>query len=86
MFLGFCSAGGVFVLALIDDQATQILLFIKCAFIGFMIASWNGLFLAEVSNVAQEDDISEATAASTFFTFISYMIAPPIFGLIADPF
>jgi len=50
--------------------------------VGVSIATWNGLFLAEVSRVGADHDVSEATAASTFFTFISYMLSPPLFGLV----
>ena len=56
---------------------------LKCAFVGSMIASWNGLFLAEVTRVSVSTDVGESTAASTFFTFISYMLAPPIFGIVS---
>ena len=86
MLLGFFSAGGVGILAFIDAYSNEALLFIQSSLIGLMVASWNGLFLAEVSIVAKNKDISEATAASTFFTFISYMLAPPIFGALVYTF
>ena len=41
------------------------------------------MFLAEVTRVSASTDVGESTAASTFFTFISYMLAPPIFGIVS---
>ena len=42
------------------------LLFLMAMLVGVSIATWNGLFLAEVSRVGADHDVSEATAASTF--------------------
>jgi MFS family permease len=81
--LGLMSATGVSCLTLINGNFSPALLFPAVGLIGVSIASWNGLFMAEVSNIAENYDVSEATSASTFFTFISYMLAPPCFGLIA---
>lgn len=83
MILGFFSPLGLFVLTTLEVNNPQWLLLLKCAFVGSMIASWNGLFLAEVTRVSASIDVGESTAASTFFTFISYMLAPPIFGIVS---
>ena len=80
--LGFCSAFGVVLLMLMSPTMPVALLFLMAMLVGVSIATWNGLFLAEVSRVAADHDVSEATAASTFFTFISYMLSPPLFGLV----
>lgn len=50
-------------------------------FIGFMVSTWNGLYLAEVANLAPPERVSEATAATTFFVFTTYMATPPLAGL-----
>ena len=65
----------------VDDSL--LVLFVKCSLIGSMIASWNGIFLAEVTRVACSGDVGESTAASTFFTFLSYMVAPLVFGFVS---
>ena len=80
--LGFCSAFAVVLLMLMSQAMPVALLFLMAMLVGVSIATWNGLFLAEVSRVGADHDVSEATAASTFFTFISYMLSPPLFGLV----
>jgi len=81
--LGICSPFGLLVLTSLNIDEPLWILFFKCSLIGPMIASWNGLFLAEVTRVADMGDVGESTAASTFFTFISYMSAPLIFGFVS---
>jgi MFS family permease len=51
------------------------------AFMGLSVATWNGLYLAETASIAP-DSVSEAAAATTFFVFATYMLAPPLMGLI----
>jgi MFS family permease len=81
--LGLMGPLGIYVLTILSNNFSLFLLFPAMALIGVSIASWNGLFMTEVTNVAQDYDVSEATSASTFFTFITYMIAPLLFGYIA---
>jgi MFS family permease len=47
---------------------------------GVASISWNGVYLAEVARAAPPGKIGDATAGSTFFTFIGYVIAPAIFA------
>jgi MFS family permease len=61
------------------------LVFAIVLFVGFSISTWNGLYLAEIAILAP-DSVSEATAATTFFVFSTYMITPPIAGLIISLF
>ena len=61
------------------------LVFTIVLFVGFSISTWNGLYLAEIAILAP-DSVSEATAATTFFVFSTYMITPPIAGLIISLF
>ena len=81
--LGLMGPFGIYILTILNNDFSPFFLFPAMALIGVSIASWNGLFMTEVTNVAHNHDVSEATSASTFFTFITYMLAPLLFGLIA---
>lgn len=70
--------------AMSSDWSTP-LAFAVVLFVGFSIATWNGLYLAEIAILAP-DTVSEATAATTFFVFSTYMVTPPIAGLIISWF
>ena len=48
---------------------------------GLSVATWNGLYLAEIATMAPET-VSEATAGATFFVFATYMVTPPLMGLV----
>jgi MFS family permease len=61
------------------------LVFAVVLFVGFSISTWNGLYLAEIAILAP-DSVSEATAATTFFVFSTYMVTPPIAGIIISLF
>lgn len=50
-------------------------------FSGLSIATWNGLFIAEVAALSP-GRVSEATAGATFFLFGTYVVVPPIAGLV----
>ncbi len=50
-------------------------------FSGLSIATWNGLFVAEVAALAP-GRVSEATAGATFFLFGTYVVIPPVAGLV----
>jgi MFS family permease len=56
-------------------------LFAALLFVGLSISTWNGLYLAEVANLAP-DSVGEATAGTTFFVFATYMLTPPLAGLV----
>ena len=58
-------------------------LFVGAAVVGACVATWNGLFLAEIAASAPPDAVSAATSAATFFTFVGYMAAPLAFAGIA---
>ena len=61
------------------------MVFAVVLFVGFSVATWNGLYLAEIAILAP-DAVSEATAATTFFVFATYMVTPPIAGVIISLF
>ncbi len=51
---------------------------------GVFIASWNGVFLAEIARLAPREHIGEASAGSTLLTFVGYVVGPAAFALMAD--
>ena len=51
------------------------------AFSGLSVATWNGLWVAEVAALAP-GRVSEATAGATFFLFGTYVVIPPLAGLV----
>lgn len=67
-------------IAAMQPDWTTFQLFSTVLLAGLSIATWNGLYLAEVANMAP-DNVAEATAGTTFFVFATYMATPPIAGL-----
>ncbi len=47
---------------------------------GFFGASWNGITMAEIARLSPPDQIVEATAGSTMFTFMGYAAGPSLFA------
>jgi MFS family permease len=84
--LAVLSAASVLLLATLSPGLPPYVTVPIAAFVGFSIATWNGLYLAEVAILAPKDAVSEATAATTFFVFFTYMVIPPLFGLAARSF
>ncbi len=79
--LSLLSAASVLLLATLGTDWAPWQLYASLAFTGMSISTWNGLYLAEVANLAP-DNVSEATASTTFFVFATYMVTPPIMALI----
>ncbi len=50
---------------------------------GMTVGTWNGVYLAEIARSAPPAQISSATASSAVFTFLSYMVTPPLVGALA---
>jgi MFS family permease len=48
---------------------------------GLSVATWNGLWVAEVAALSP-GRVSEATAGATFFLFGTYVVVPPVAGLV----
>jgi len=80
--MAVASAAALILLAQFGADWPRAALFACAPLIGVSIATWNGLFLAEIAKVAPPDEVAEATASSTFFTFVAYMVTPPLFGAI----
>jgi len=78
--MSLSSAMACLMMAAMDASWPEPLLFAVAAFVGIAAATWNGLFLAEIARLSPPEQVSEATAGVTFFTFVAYMMAPPIFA------
>ena len=78
--LGILSFISMIFLSTLNFQPSNLYMYLIVSLIGISVASWNGLFMAEVSVISKNYDISESTSASTFFTFLSYMLSPPLFA------
>lgn len=70
-------------LAVMSGEWSLPVLLATAVFVGLSVATWNGLYLAEVAVLAKPDRVAEVTAGSTFFVFFTYMVTPPLFGLLA---
>lgn len=81
MGMSLAAAAACGLMVFIDASWPREILFIVSGLIGLAAATWNGLFLAEIARVVPQDLVGQATAGSTFFTFLAYMITPPVFAL-----
>jgi len=82
ILLAMSAAGACACIAMgaLDPDWPKPVLFGFAVFIGFAAATWNGLFLAEIAIVVPPENVGQATAGTTFFTFTAYMVTPPIFA------
>jgi len=48
--------------------------------VGFVAASWNGIYLAEVARLAPPSRVADATSGSTMLTFLGYVAGPALFA------
>lgn len=78
--MAVASSLALILIARIDPGWPRGSLYVCAAIAGVSTATWNGIFLAEIARLVPAERVSEATASSTFFTFVAYMIAPPLFG------
>lgn len=78
--MAVASSGALILLAQFDPGWPRAVLFGCAGLTGLSVATWNGLFLAEIAKVAPADQVGEATASATFFTFVAYMFTPPLFA------
>jgi MFS family permease len=79
--LAALSAASALAIALIRSGWSIPALITIAVFSGLSVATWNGLFAAEVASLAPER-VSEASAGSTFFVFGTYVVTPPVAGLV----
>ena len=83
--ISILSAASALAIASMGSDWSLVALMAVACFSGISVATWNGLFMAEVAGLAPER-ASEASAGSTFFFFAPYVVIPPIAGLVITLF
>jgi len=78
--LGAASSLAIVTIALISASWPGWSIQLVAALAGVASTSWNGVFMAEVSQLAPDGRVGAVTAAATFFTFVGYVIGPAAFG------
>ncbi len=78
----FAAAGAVVWLAVLPAGAPLATYAAACAACGFLAASWNGIYMAEVVRLSAPNRVAEATAGSSVFTFLGYTAGPTLFALL----
>ncbi|MCL4766792.1 MAG: MFS transporter [Hyphomicrobiaceae bacterium] len=84
MVLAVCSSASALMLAGLGPGLDPLLLAGAALIAGGSVATWNGLYLAEVAALAPAESVSEATAGTTFFVFLTYTATPPVFAVLID--
>lgn len=85
--LAWLSAGAtaaLIVTAALGQGTPWPLLLAASAFVGLTAVSWNGVYLSEIATIVPREKVGEATAASSFFSFIGYALGPAIFSAIVQ--
>ena len=78
--LGVASALSVILVAQFESDWPYWGLITIAAAVGATAASWNGVFLAEITRVAPKGQISAATGGSIFFTYFGLVVGPTMFS------
>lgn len=81
MLLGVSSGALMIVTAAITASWSLPLILAVAGLSGLAVGSWNGVYLAEVASHAAKGKVSEATAGSTFLTFLGYVFGPVLFSI-----
>ncbi len=79
-FLGGTSSLAMLGVLLLGPSSPAWMVSALAGVIGVASTSWNGVFMAEVSQLAPEGKVAEVAAAATFFTFIGYIVGPAAFA------
>lgn len=79
--LSLASAASAIAIASMGPDWPLYLLILVAIGTGLSIATWNGLYMAEIAALAPET-ASQATAGATFFVFGTYVVMPPLAGLV----
>jgi len=82
ILLGLVSAAAVASVALIGPDWPLGAVLAVGVLAGLASISWNGVYLAEVARLAPDGRVGEATAGSTFFTFLGYAAGPAAFAFL----
>jgi MFS family permease len=78
----FVAAGMLVVYANLPMHPSVPLAALVCAATGFVAASWNGIYMAEIARLAPPERIVEATSSSSVVTFLGYVSGPSLFTLL----
>ena len=78
----FVAAGMVAVYGSLPDQPAFVLAATVATATGFVAASWNGIYMAEVARLSAPDQIAEVTSSSAVVTFLGYVSGPTVFALL----
>jgi MFS family permease len=78
--LGVASSLTIAVLASMTPSWPGWAVQVVAAIAGVASTSWNGVFMAELSQLAPRGRVGEVAAAATYFTFIGYVVGPATFG------
>ena len=78
--LGVASSLTIGVVAALTPSWPAWAIQVVAAVAGVASTSWNGVFMAELSQLAPPGRVGEVAAAATFFTFIGYVVGPAAFG------
>jgi MFS family permease len=70
--------------ALMPAAAPLAVVYAMSAAIGFLAASWNGIYMSEVARLVRPQEVAAATSGSTLFTFLGYLAAPALFALLVS--
>ncbi|HEV7264604.1 MAG TPA: MFS transporter [Falsiroseomonas sp.] len=79
---GLAASGAVLLLAAMPAAPSLALAASLSGLAGFVAASWNGVYMAEVARLSPRDRVSDATSGSTLLTFLGYVAGPALFGLL----
>ena len=80
--LGLVTSLGCLSLLVVSPSSPWILLIVLFFILGSTAIGWNGLFVAEIVNLADRGSAAQATAGVAAITFTSVMIGPSAFALI----
>lgn len=86
MVLAASSSAASLMLAALEPGHGTLFLLGVAVIAGASGATWNGLYLAEAATLAPPDAVSEVTAGTTFFVFLTYTVTPPVFGVLINLF
>jgi len=80
LLLAVCASVTMLIVAAIGPGWSFVAVVAAGVAAGFAATSWNGVYLAEVAQLAPKARVGDATAGSTFFVFIAYFVAPLVFS------